>query len=255
MLLEWLRRNIPDLDARLRPRLFTEGSIAAPLSERAWKVLDEAVARTARHVLAARPWVCPISCARRRSLCVLRRPDRPGLSWLEGGAAPPRARLVEAREPPSRSHESNRDCSTRRASRVLTKAVLPPANYYAYHQAIANGGYPASRQVERLVAAVHSGPQGRRRRLLHARRGLHPHRRRRSGSRLSPARPRGGPSHVRRDRGRQDARARGGLHPGRVTVLACARDRARGARGAPRRRPGAGGPGRGRALGNVVSLG
>jgi uncharacterized linocin/CFP29 family protein len=200
---------------------------AAPLSERTWQVLDEAVVQAARHALAGRRiatfdgprgWehvatrlgtATPCRSAEgQASVCV---PDvvlllevrvdfslpwssievfERGAPVLDTGAADAAAREVALAEDrivfygdPSGAgfltfkdspHVETQDWS--RPGTIVAdlvkavatldtdgipgpyEAVLSPARYYAYLQAVDDNGYPAARQLRDVLKAVHRSP-------------------------------------------------------------------------------------------------
>jgi uncharacterized linocin/CFP29 family protein len=196
---------------------------SAPLSERVWTALDEAVVAAARHVLAARRvatfegpkgWdylAVPCGTASRREtkegkagvwiadlvlLAEIRADfslpwaaveafERGGLALDAAGAeaaarevALAEDRLVLYGEPigsgflttKARRVEAGDWAKPGRLVRDMLqaaqalddlglpgpyRALLAPAAYYEYHQAIVEGGYPAARQLKEIVADVH----------------------------------------------------------------------------------------------------
>jgi uncharacterized linocin/CFP29 family protein len=200
---------------------------AAPLSDRVWKALDEAVVGAARHVLAARRiatfdgphgWEhvatrlgTSTPCRSAEGQAVVCVPDvvllfevrvdfslpwtaidvfERGAPVLDTAAAEAAARevaLAEDRvtfygEPAGSGFLTQRKTPRlhaqdwTRPGQVLTdlvkavelldtegipgpyEAVLSPARYYAYLQAVDDNGYPTARQLRDVLAAVHRSP-------------------------------------------------------------------------------------------------
>jgi len=197
---------------------------AAPISERVWKSLDEAIAQAARHVLAGRRvatfdgpkgWdhtavrlgtMTP--CATREGAAVVCVPEvvllheiradfsipwsaievfergAPALETKPAEIAAREVALAEDRvvlygDPAGDGFFSSKE-SPRVAVRDWSKpgqlvadllkavealdglgisgpyeAVLAPARYYAYLQAVDDGGYPAARQLKEFISGVH----------------------------------------------------------------------------------------------------
>jgi uncharacterized linocin/CFP29 family protein len=200
---------------------------AAPLSDRVWKALDEAVVGAARHVLAARRiatfdgphgWEhvatrlgTSTPCRSAEGQAVVCVPDvvllfevrvdfslpwtaidvfERGAPVLDTAAAEAAAREVALAEDrvtfygePAGSGFLTQPKTPRlhaqdwtRPGQVLTdlvkavelldtegipgpyEAVLSPARYYAYLQAVDDNGYPTARQLRDVLAAVHRSP-------------------------------------------------------------------------------------------------
>ena len=99
----------------------------------------------------------------------------------------------------------------RRAFPGPYEAVLSPARYYAYLQAVDDNGYPAARHSV-TCSPPSTAARSSARRTQSSRRGDDfYHRGRRPGHRLSPARSRRRASVLRGDRGAADGHTRGGL--------------------------------------------
>lgn len=197
---------------------------AAPLSDRVWKSLDEAVAQAARHVLSARRVATfdgprgwdhtavrlgtMLPCATREGAAVVCVPEvvllhevradfslpwaaievfdrgAPALETKPAEVAAREVALAEDRmvlygDPAGDGFLSHRD-SPRVSTQDWAKpgqlvadllkavealdglgisgpyeAVLAPPRYYAYLQAVDDGGYPVARQLKEFISAVH----------------------------------------------------------------------------------------------------
>jgi uncharacterized linocin/CFP29 family protein len=200
---------------------------AAPLSDRVWKALDEAVVQAARHVLAGRrvatfdgPRGWDAVAARLGTMTPCRSPEgqavvcvpdvsllleirvdfaipwssievfERGAPVLDTGPAEAAARelalaedrvvfygdpaghgfLTDRKSPRTPAHDWTRPgqivADLVKAVEVLDtggipgpyEAVLPPARYYQYLQAVDDSGYPTARQLRDILAAVHRSP-------------------------------------------------------------------------------------------------
>lgn len=197
---------------------------AAPISDRVWKALDEAIAQAARHVLSARRVATfdgpkgwdhtavrlgtMMPCATREGAAVVCVPEvvllhevradfsipwaaievfergAPALETKPAEIAAREVALAEDRmvlygDPAGDGFLSHRDsprvsvqdwnkpgqlvADLLKAVEALDglgisgpyEAILAPARYYAYLQAVDDGGYPVARQLKEFISAVH----------------------------------------------------------------------------------------------------
>ena len=131
----------------------------APLSERVWKSLDAAVVQSARHVLAGRR-IATFDGPRGWDHVATRLGTMTPCRSAEGQAVvcvPDVVLMLEVRVDFSVPWAA---VETLDAAGIPGpyEAVLPPARYYAYLQAVDDSGYPTVRQLRDVLKAVHRSP-------------------------------------------------------------------------------------------------